>query len=54
MKSIWQALTADLVPQSEFEPWLVNLKQTNNLPAKDRIEVMLTTAMTSPWFIFKN
>lgn len=54
MKSIWQALTADLVPQSEFEPWLVNLKQTDNLPAKDRIEVMLTTAMTSPWFIFKN
>lgn len=54
MKSIWLGLTADLVPQSEFEPWLANLKQTESLPAKDRMEIMVTTAMASPWFIFKN
>lgn len=53
-QEIWQGLTAGLVPASEFKPWMENLKTVASQPAADRFEVMVTTAMASPWLVFKN
>lgn len=53
-QEIWQGLTASLVPISEFKPWMENLKAVASQPYADRFEVMVTTAMASPWLVFKN
>ena len=53
-QEIWQGLTANLVPTSEFKPWMENLKTVASQPYADRFEVMVTTAMANPWLVFKN
>lgn len=53
-KEIWHGLTAYLVPETEFQPWLENLRTAEGKPYQERFQIMVTTAMTSPWLIFKN
>lgn len=51
---IWAYLTAGLVPASELQPWREEMQSIENLTAKERFEMLVTAAMASPWFIFKN
>ena len=43
-REVWQGLTANLVPTSEFKPWMENLKTVSTQAYSERIEVMVTTA----------
>lgn len=53
-KKLWRFATADLVPETEFQPWLDEMRSNASEPAPARFEMLFTTSMTSPWFIFKN
>lgn len=53
-KQIWAMLTANMPPASEFPSWLANLKTVSAAPTAERFETMVTTALSSPWLVFKN
>lgn len=53
-RQLWAFLTAGAVPASELTNWQAEMQKVEELSVKDRFEFLVTSAMTSPWFIFKN
>lgn len=53
-KQVWTFLTGGVVPTSEWQGWREEMQKAEDLPVKERFELLVSSAMTSPWFIFKD
>ena len=51
---LWTFLSGGVVPTAELQAWREELQKAEDRPVKERFELLVTMAMTSPWFIFKN